>query len=316
MGATAESAADQSAGPTAVAGRLGLRPGQVVQEFGYDDDVDDDAARGRRGADRQRARRRGRRRTSSTRRIYWWREGDGDLVDALVDALTEPRRRRRHLAAHAEVGPARARRAVRDRGRRADRGPARHQHDQRVPRLDGHPAGDPPRRPALGPGSAASPRETGPHDARRSARPRPDSPCGTSTARRCGWPTSRASGTWRSSSTRSPSPASAPASCASCGTTSALFEDADVQLRRRLVRPDARRSARGPRRRSTSSRCCPTSGRTARSPGRTGSSTTRIGFAIRGTFLVDTAGVLRWSIVNGPGEARPLSAYREAVAAL
>jgi peroxiredoxin len=40
------------------------------------------------------------------------------------------------------------------------------------------------------------------------------------------------------------------------------------------------------------------------------------GFANRGTFLVDTAGVLRWSMVNGPGEARPLSAYREAVAAL
>jgi peroxiredoxin len=40
------------------------------------------------------------------------------------------------------------------------------------------------------------------------------------------------------------------------------------------------------------------------------------GFANRGTFLVDTTGVLRWSIVNGPGEARPLSAYREAVAAL
>jgi mycoredoxin-dependent peroxiredoxin len=42
----------------------------------------------------------------------------------------------------------------------------------------------------------------------------------------------------------------------------------------------------------------------------------RIGFAIRGTFLVDTVGVLRWSVVNGPGEARPLSAYREAVARL
>jgi mycoredoxin-dependent peroxiredoxin len=42
----------------------------------------------------------------------------------------------------------------------------------------------------------------------------------------------------------------------------------------------------------------------------------RIGFAIRGTFLVDTAGVLRWSMVNGPGQARPLSAYREAVAGL
>ena len=41
-----------------------------------------------------------------------------------------------------------------------------------------------------------------------------------------------------------------------------------------------------------------------------------VGFAIRGTFLVDTEGVLRWSIVNAPGEARPLAAYREAIAAL
>ena len=41
-----------------------------------------------------------------------------------------------------------------------------------------------------------------------------------------------------------------------------------------------------------------------------------MGAAIRGTFLVDRDGVLRWSVVNGPGEARPLSAYREAVASL
>jgi mycoredoxin-dependent peroxiredoxin len=42
----------------------------------------------------------------------------------------------------------------------------------------------------------------------------------------------------------------------------------------------------------------------------------RTGAAARGTFLVDTAGVLRWSIVTASGQARPLSAYREAVAAL
>ena len=42
----------------------------------------------------------------------------------------------------------------------------------------------------------------------------------------------------------------------------------------------------------------------------------KAGMAVRGTFLVDTGGVLRWSVVNGPGEARPLAAYREAVAAL
>ncbi|MDQ1292705.1 MAG: hypothetical protein QG608_585 [Actinomycetota bacterium] len=82
MGATAESAAEQSN-----AGKFGLRPGQVVQEFGYDDDVDEDLR-------------------SSVQDltgneiveedvddvvdavIYWWRDGDGDLVDALVDALT------------------------------------------------------------------------------------------------------------------------------------------------------------------------------------------------------------------------------------
>jgi peroxiredoxin len=42
----------------------------------------------------------------------------------------------------------------------------------------------------------------------------------------------------------------------------------------------------------------------------------RIGFAIRGTFLVDVTGVLRWRIVNGPGEPRPLSAYWEAISRL
>jgi len=40
------------------------------------------------------------------------------------------------------------------------------------------------------------------------------------------------------------------------------------------------------------------------------------GSAVRGTFLVDTSGVLRWSVVNGLGEARSLAAYREAIATL
>ena len=42
----------------------------------------------------------------------------------------------------------------------------------------------------------------------------------------------------------------------------------------------------------------------------------RMGAAVRGTFLVDRDGILRWSVVNGPGEARPLGAYQEAMAAL
>jgi mycoredoxin-dependent peroxiredoxin len=40
------------------------------------------------------------------------------------------------------------------------------------------------------------------------------------------------------------------------------------------------------------------------------------GTAIRGSFLVDTSGVLRWSVLNGMGEARPLAGYQEALAAL
>lgn len=40
------------------------------------------------------------------------------------------------------------------------------------------------------------------------------------------------------------------------------------------------------------------------------------GFAIRGTFLVDREGILRWTLVNGPGEARDFTGYREALASL
>jgi hypothetical protein len=82
VGATAESAADQS-----MAGRLGFRPGQVVQEFGYDDDVDEEL----RASVEE---------LTGTELVdedvqdvvdvalHWWREGDGDLVDALINALT------------------------------------------------------------------------------------------------------------------------------------------------------------------------------------------------------------------------------------
>jgi len=40
------------------------------------------------------------------------------------------------------------------------------------------------------------------------------------------------------------------------------------------------------------------------------------GMAIRGTFLVDRTGTVRWTQVNGPGEARDFAGYREALAAL
>ncbi len=82
MGATAESAADQS-----MAGRLGFKPDQVVQEFGYDNDVDHglreavEALTGHelRDEDTQ---------DVVDAALFWWRDEDGDLVDALVDAKT------------------------------------------------------------------------------------------------------------------------------------------------------------------------------------------------------------------------------------
>lgn len=82
MGATAESAAEKS-----LANRLGLKPGQAVQELGYDDDVDHDLRDavedliGTEIADEDSQ-------DVVDAVIYWWRDGDGDLVDALVDALT------------------------------------------------------------------------------------------------------------------------------------------------------------------------------------------------------------------------------------
>ncbi|MFP5335763.1 MAG: DUF3052 domain-containing protein [Actinomycetes bacterium] len=82
MGATADAAAGQ-----AVATKLGFRPGQVVQELGYDEDVDFDlreAIEDVTGSELL---------DEDTDEVVdvvllWWREGDGDLVDALLDSLT------------------------------------------------------------------------------------------------------------------------------------------------------------------------------------------------------------------------------------
>ena len=40
------------------------------------------------------------------------------------------------------------------------------------------------------------------------------------------------------------------------------------------------------------------------------------GAAVRGSFLVDDAGVVRWSVVNPRSQARDLASYRAAIAAL
>jgi hypothetical protein len=83
VSATAGQAQDQRD----LAGRLGIKPGQVVQEIGYDDDCDEQM-RDAIGA------------VQDVELVdedfddvvdvvlLWWRDGDGDLVDALMDALT------------------------------------------------------------------------------------------------------------------------------------------------------------------------------------------------------------------------------------
>jgi hypothetical protein len=70
-----------------VAGKLGFKDGDLVQELGYDDDVDFDFREQlEEGIGSELL-------TEDDQDvvdgvILWWRNGDGDLVDALVDALT------------------------------------------------------------------------------------------------------------------------------------------------------------------------------------------------------------------------------------
>ena len=80
-------AAAGDAGKTDVAGKLGIEPGMVVQELGWDTDIDDEvrnAVEERCGDDLV---------DEDSDEVVdvvllWWREGDGDLTDALVDAIT------------------------------------------------------------------------------------------------------------------------------------------------------------------------------------------------------------------------------------
>ena len=83
MSATAGHAEEQ----TNPASRLGFEPGQVVQELGYDDDVDQELREGIEGitgeelADEEYD-------DVADGVILWFRDDDGDLTDALVDATS------------------------------------------------------------------------------------------------------------------------------------------------------------------------------------------------------------------------------------
>jgi hypothetical protein len=78
--------AAEDAGKSGVAERLGIEPDTVVQELGWDSDVDE----GLRTAVEERS---GSQLLDEDADevvdivLLWWREGDGDLVDALVDAV-------------------------------------------------------------------------------------------------------------------------------------------------------------------------------------------------------------------------------------
>ena len=67
--------------------KLGFAAGQVVQEFGYDEDVDDDfrlAIEELCGSELEEEDYG----DVADAVVLWWRDDDGDLVDALVDGLT------------------------------------------------------------------------------------------------------------------------------------------------------------------------------------------------------------------------------------
>ncbi len=79
-------AAAGDAGKLGVADKLGIEPGMVVQELGWDEDVDD----GVRAAVEERIG--GELLDEEADEIVdvvllWWRDEDGDLVDVLVDAI-------------------------------------------------------------------------------------------------------------------------------------------------------------------------------------------------------------------------------------
>jgi DUF3052 family protein len=79
---------EQGSGTTTLASRLGVSAGMVVQELGWDNDTDDevrlsiedvidaDMVDGDYG-------------NVVDAVLLWWRDDDGDLVDGLVDALTD-----------------------------------------------------------------------------------------------------------------------------------------------------------------------------------------------------------------------------------
>ena len=89
MSSTAGGGSTQTDGPDAgPANRLGFKPGMVIQELGWDNDTDDAlraAIEDRIDADMVD----GDYGNVVDAVLLWWRAEDGDLVDGLVDSLTD-----------------------------------------------------------------------------------------------------------------------------------------------------------------------------------------------------------------------------------
>ena len=84
MSATARQAQDERG----QAERLGIKPGQVVQELGYDTDCDEPLRAAIEDIEGVELVDEDYDDVVVDVVLMWWRDGDGDLVDALVDALT------------------------------------------------------------------------------------------------------------------------------------------------------------------------------------------------------------------------------------
>lgn len=74
-------------GTSSAASRLGFKPGQIVQELGWDEDVDEalrqeveDAIDGELVEEAM---------EPVDVVLLWWRDEDGDIIDGLVDAITD-----------------------------------------------------------------------------------------------------------------------------------------------------------------------------------------------------------------------------------
>ena len=136
---------------TGPADRLGFKPGMVIQELGWDNDTDDelrvaiedlidaDMVDGDYG-------------NVVDAVLLWWRDEDGDLVDGLVDALTDLVGGGAIWLLTPKIGRPGAVEPDRHRRGGADRGPGADDDGRGQPGLDGHPPGR-----AQAPGLSARP---------------------------------------------------------------------------------------------------------------------------------------------------------------